>query len=442
MIAPARTGASTGDEIAEIAGSEHVSSSPEALAGIGVPVEPGDEPAWLVRPGSAAEIAELLRLCQRLRIAAIPVGNASRAPRNAPLRDRARVFIDCRRMDHVLHLDETSLVVQVQAGLSGLALERILAPRGLSLGNFPPAALGSTIGGLLAVRTPGKSSPRHGFFEDSVIALSAVLADGKTIHTRVAPRRSSGPDLCRALCGSEGTLGFITAAVLRIRRRPEARFLTAYAVPSFEAGLAAVRLALREEAAPAAIRVYDPGEAAAHLGDTFSGEPDEAVMVAATAGPTDLAACDRDLVASAAEAVGGRALENDVAIVWWRRRTGRSDVAAVMPPTLQVSAPQSRQLAVYRAVLEAAEGRGTGARAHASRFDAHTGVLFFTLFHPGTGEALPAAEAIATRRVCEAAAAGAGADILGQKSGALDRYFERLRARLDPNGIMNPGVLI
>lgn len=442
MITPAKTIDSAGEAIVDIVGGAHVSATPEALAQIGVVTDPGDQPAWLVRPGSAAEIAELLRLCQSLRIAAIPVGNASRAPRTAPLRDRARVFVDCRRMDHVLFLDETSLVVQVQAGLSGLALERILAPRGLSLGDFPPAALGSTIGGLLSVRTPGKSSPRHGFLEDAVIALSAVLADGKTIHTRVAPRRSAGPDLCRALCGSEGTLGFITAAVLRIHRRPEARFLAAHAVPSFEAGLAAVHLALREEAAPAAMRIYDPEEARAHLGEDVGAGPDEAVLVAATAGPTDLAACDRDLVASATAAVGGRPLAEDVAKLWWRRRTGRGDVPAVLLPTMQVSAAQSRQLAVYRAVLGAAEARGTRARAHASRFDAHGGVLFFTLFHPGTGEALSAAEAAAARRTCEAAAAEAGADVLGQKSAALDDYFEKLRTRLDPNRIMNPGVLV
>ena len=109
-----------------------------------------------------------------------------------------------------------SLLVHAQAGLTGLELERILAPRGLSIGDYPPVVLTSSLGGIIAVRTPGKSSARHGFFEDAVVGVSAVLADGRTVHTRVAPRRATGPDLARALCGSEGTIGFITSAVLRI----------------------------------------------------------------------------------------------------------------------------------------------------------------------------------------------------------------------------------
>ena len=100
--------------------------------------------------------------------------------------------------------------------------------------------LTSSLGGILAVRTPGKSSARHGFFEDAVVGVSAVLADGRTVHTRVAPRRATGPDLARALCGSEGTIGFITSAVLRIHPRPESRLVAAYLLPSIDAAVSAV----------------------------------------------------------------------------------------------------------------------------------------------------------------------------------------------------------
>ena len=93
----------------------------------------------------------------------------------------------------MLQLDETSLLVHAEAGLTGLELERILAPRNLSIGDYPPVVLTSSVGGLIAVRTPGKSSARHGFFEEAVVGVSAVLADGRTVHTRVAPRRAIGP---------------------------------------------------------------------------------------------------------------------------------------------------------------------------------------------------------------------------------------------------------
>ena len=421
----------------------------DAEVGAEVEVARGDETqaasaagdAWLVVPGSAVEVAELLALANRERVSVVPVGRGTRAPRppqRAGEAPRPCMFVRSSRLSHVLRLDETSLVAHVQAGLTGIELEKVLAPRRLSLGDYPPAALRSSIGGLLAVRTPGKSSPRHGFIEDAVLGLSAVLADGRTIHTRMAPRRSTGPDLARALCGSEGTLGFITSVYLRIHRRPEARFLAAHALPDLAAALATVHLALREEAAPAALRVYDSAEARAHLGEGVA-RAGEAVVVVATAGSTDLAVCDRDLVASAAQAMGGRALDEQVAQRWWRRRTGRTEGRPLPRPAMQVTASPSRQVAVYRAVRRAAEAAGMGARAHISHFDSDGAVLFFTFTSAGTalaGEALSA-----VRQAAETAASEAGGLLLGDVNRAATTYLEALRAELDPAGIMNPGAL-
>ena len=444
---PAGLGSDLGGALEAIVGPLNVRRPPPALtrrfAVEGAP--PGGEAAYLVQPGSASEVAEILALAGRIAAAVIPVGNGTRAApapvSAAALAGRPRLFIDSRRMCHVLHLDETSLVVHVQAGLTALALERIVAPRGLSLGDFPPQVLGSTIGGLLSVRTPGKSSPRHGFIEEAVLGVSAVLADGRTVHTRVAPRRSSGPDLARLLCGSEGTLGFLTAAVLRLYRRPEARFLAAHALPSFEDALAAVRLALREEAAPAALRVYDAAEARIHLGADVCppGRDEQAILVVATAGPTDLAACDRDLVASAAAAMSGTQLEDRLAELWWKRRTGQGRGAALPVPALQVTASPKRQAAVYRAVRVACAGMNVGLRAHASRFEADGAVLFFTFIGPGDTP-LAGDELAAARPMAEAAASAAGAVLLGSENHDLDVYAAELRRRLDPRGIMNPGV--
>ncbi len=417
-----------GTELVRIVGDANVTDRANALRQIGARPNEGEARAWLIKPGSAAEIAEVVRLAGTHKVAVIPVGNHARAPKAEMLGERPRVFVDIRRMNHVLHLDETSLVAHVQAGLTALALEKILGPRGLSIGDYPPSTLGSTIGGLLAVRTPGKSSSRHGFIEDAVLGVSAVMADGRTIHTRVAPRRSTGPDLARAMCGSEGTLGVITSAVLRIHRRPESRFLASYALPNFSDALAAVRLALREECAPAALRVMDRPSAEAMF-ETAHCEPGEALIVVATAGPTDLAACDRELVTSAVRAVGGRRLDDSIAEVWWRSRLGPSSASDVPLPTFQVSARPSKSAAVYDAVVAAAQQAGVSVEGHASRFDLSGCVMFFTL-----GD-------VDARATIEAAAREAGAYSLGARNAALEPYFAELRATLDPDGIMNPGAL-
>ncbi len=420
-----------------------------------------DEQRWRVSPGSAAEVAEVIRGAGEHGAAVHAIGAGSRSPIGpargdspvvAPVDARPRVVISTRRLDQVLQLDETSLLVHAQAGLTGLELERILAPRNLSIGDYPPVVLTSSLGGIIAVRTPGKSSARHGFLEDAVVGVSAVLADGRSIHTRIAPRRATGPDLARALMGSEGTIGFITSAVLRIHQKPEARLVGAYVLPSMDAAISAVYLALREEAAPSGLRIYDAAEAAIHF-KNFAPLPalptGHVLLCAATAGPTDLAACDRDLITSAVLAEGGSASNTELADLWWRRRhagslTGevsRADspnqpisLAPGPMPSLQVMATPGKLRAVYRAVVDRCTALGAETRAHISRFDADGAVMFFTITKAG-------GVAPETVVIAERAAEAAGAWLLGARATKLDTYLTALRAALDPNGIMNPGTL-
>lgn len=399
----------------------------ELVAAVGSEhVEELDVDHWRVAPGSSAEVAEVIRRAGSHKAAVHPVGGGGRPQRGKG--DRVRVFISTKRLDQVLQLDEMSLLVHAEAGLTGLELERILSPRNLSIGDYPPVVLTSSLGGLIAVRTPGKSSARHGFFEEAVVGVSAVLADGRTVHTRVAPRRATGPDLARALCGSEGTIGFITSAVLRIHAKPEARLVASYILPSIDTAVSAVLLSLREEAAPSGLRIYDAAEAAQHF-PGFSLPAGQALLCAATAGPTDLAACDRDLITSAVLAEGGRTAEITLAETWWRRLHAGEPTPGPSP-SLQVMATPSKLRGVYRAVTEHAVAAGGSARAHISRFDADGAVLFFTITGPD--------ELVAS---AEVAAAGAGGWLLGARATKLDAYLDVLRQTIDPHRIMNPGTL-
>jgi alkyldihydroxyacetonephosphate synthase len=427
------------DELVTAVGPEHV----EDLS------DPTGTGWFRAVPGSAAEVAEVIRRAGALGAALHPVGAGGRPTRvfpgsagrpgsiavdRDPAGARARVFVSTARLDQVLQLDEQSLLVHAQAGLTGLELERILAPRGLSIGDYPPVVLTSSLGGILAVRTPGKSSARHGFFEDAVVGVSAVLADGRTIHTRVAPRRATGPDLARALCGSEGTIGFITSAVLRIHKKPESRLVAAFLLPSIDAAFAAVLFALREEAAPAGMRIYDAAEAARHF-DGLALPAGCALVCAATAGPTDLAACDRDLIASAVVAEGGTITDHALADLWWRRLHAGEPTPGPAP-TLQIMVTPGKLRPVYHAVIADAERLGARGRAHISRFDPDGAVMFFTVERDGA-----TIDDEDTTRAIERAAEQAGGWILGARPHKLDAYLRALRDYLDPGRIMNPGAL-
>lgn len=407
------------ESLMQAVGAEHV----EALTDF-------ERPSFRVVPGSPPEVAEVVRRAGSHGAAIHPVGAGGRPTRvdKDPKGDRSRVFISTSRLDQVMQLDEHSLLVHAQAGITGLELERILAPRGLSIGDYPPVVLTSSLGGILAVRTPGKSSARHGFFEDAVVGVSAVLADGRTIHTRVAPRRATGPDLSRALCGSEGTIGFITSAVLRIHLKPESRLVAAYLLPSFDAAVSAVLFALREEAAPSGLRIYDAAEAARHF-DGLQLPEGHTLLCAATAGPTDLAACDRDLITSAVQAEGGSQTDHALADLWWRRLHAGEPTPGPAP-TLQVMATPGKLRPVYAAVTAEARQLGARARAHVSRFDPDGAVMFFTFEADD-----------ATCAALEKVAETAGAWLLGARATKLDTYLRSLRDALDPQRIMNPGTL-
>jgi FAD/FMN-containing dehydrogenase len=407
-------------ELAAIVGLEYVEQLPEGVR---------------VAPGSAAEVAEMIRRAGRIGAAVYPVGSGGRPSRvGDPHGDRPRLFISTARLDQVLQLDEHSLLVHAQAGLTGLDLERILMPRGLSMGDYPPVVLNSSLGGILAVRTPGKSSARHGFFEEAVVGVSAVLADGRSVHTRVAPRRSTGPDLSRALCGSEGTIGFITSVVLRIHQRPEARLVQSYVLPSVDHAISAIYLALREEVAPSGMRIYDAAEAARHF-DGLALPAAHALLCAATAGPTDLAACDRDLITSAVVAEGGAPSDPGLADLWWRRLHAGEPTPGPTP-TLQIMATPTKLRAVYRSVVAEMQQHAATARAHISRFDPDGAVIFFTLDRDGAP-----AEDDTTVAAAERAAQTAGGWLLGARAGKLDAYLRAMRDVLDPHRIMNPGTL-
>jgi FAD/FMN-containing dehydrogenase len=200
-----------------------------------------DGEAVTVQPGAAAEVTDVLRVARELGASA----GVGRAP----------IGIDLGRMRNVLHLDETSLLVVVQAGLGVGELEELLSERGLTLGPLPPTSRARTVGAMLAAPRPSEASPRMGRFSAACAGIAAVLPDGTELQTRVAPRKATGPDLMHALVGTRGTLGIITAATLRIARRGEARQEAAWALPSLEDAVACARALLVRGGRPADLAV-------------------------------------------------------------------------------------------------------------------------------------------------------------------------------------------
>lgn len=218
---------------------------------------PGEHPPdAIVWPDSTEEVARILEWADGKEIPVIPFGAGSGVcGGTVPI--EGGIVLDLKRMDQLVGIDEESCLVTARAGIIGEILERELGEKGFTLGHFPSSMYCSTLGGWLATRSAGQASTRYGKIEDMVLGLTAVLPGGKVVETRVAPRAATGPDLKQLFIGSEGVLGVITEATLRIHPAPPERVFAGAEFGGVHPGLQAIRALLQKGICPAVVRLYD-----------------------------------------------------------------------------------------------------------------------------------------------------------------------------------------
>jgi alkyldihydroxyacetonephosphate synthase len=164
----------------------------------------------------------------------------------------------------VLAVDTKSCTARIEAGAFGPDLEEQLQAYGLTLGHFPDSFLHSTLGGWIATRSAGMQSDKYGKIEDMVIALRMVTPQG-VLATRIVPKSSNGINVNHLCIGSEGTLGVITEATMRVHPRSESRCTHGYLFLDFEGGIEAMHECVRKECVPSMSRLNDPDKTALSL---------------------------------------------------------------------------------------------------------------------------------------------------------------------------------
>ncbi len=179
---------------------------------------------------------------------------------SSPVSSRPAVIVDLKQMDRIEWIDEVSLVAKVQAGIMGQVLEEDLNAKGYTMGHFPSSIYCSSFGGYLATRAAGQCSTYYGKMEDIVYSIEGVLPDGTFFRTPSAPKLSIGPDWTQTFLGSEGSLAFLTAAIVKIHPVPKTRSFMAWQVASTEEALNGIRLWVQAGYRPAVVRLYDEDE--------------------------------------------------------------------------------------------------------------------------------------------------------------------------------------
>ncbi|MBS01551.1 MAG: FAD-binding oxidoreductase [Gammaproteobacteria bacterium] len=221
--------------------------------------EPPDAVAY---PATEAELEQVLDWCDSNGYVAVPYGGGTTVVGgvSVPAEARGAVTIDMERLDSVLEVDTTSRAARIQAGIFGPDLEDALRPQGFTLRHFPQSFPWSTLGGWIATRSGGHYATNHTHIDDFVESVRMLTPSGWW-ESRRLPGSGAGPSPDRMVLGSEGTLGIITEAWMRIQKRPVFRATAGIAFDSWERASEATRHVAQAKLWPANLRLLDPAEA-------------------------------------------------------------------------------------------------------------------------------------------------------------------------------------
>jgi alkyldihydroxyacetonephosphate synthase len=445
---------------------------------------PEGAPDVVLYPASEDQIDEVLAICVDTAVAVVPFGGGTSVVGGvAPLRGdmNAVVALDLRRLDRLVSLDHQSLTAVVQAGMRGPELERELGRQGLTLGHFPQSFQYVTIGGCVATRSAGQSSTGYGRIDELVLGLRCSTPSGAVVLP-VRPASAAGPDLRQLMVGSEGALGVITEAALRVSAAPQVRHYEGVFFRSFAEGAEAFRHAVQEHAAPDVARLSDEDETRltlalagrsgflARAGTVYLGARGYAQGCLAIVGwegtPDEV---DRRRAAGRLmlQRHGGLTIGLSPGRAWARTRFDgpylRDDLLTlgVMVETLETAAQWSGlahlHSSVKEAIATALAGRGTPALVgcHVSHLYESGASLYFTFLarqeEGSEMEQWEAAKVAASEAIVAAGATITHHHAIGRDHarwlGAEDgprglAALRALKAELDPVGIMNPGKLL
>jgi alkyldihydroxyacetonephosphate synthase len=462
----------------------------------GTPAPDERRPAAIVWPRSVDDVIAILALARDENVAVVPFGAGSGVC-GAIDPNPQTIVLDLKYMADFTIQPESPLI-DVGPGAMGITLEERIQREGFTIGHFPSSILCSTVGGWIAARGAGQCSGKYGKIEDMVAELECVLGTGEVVRM---PRRTHGPDLTPLVIGSEGTLGIITRAKLRLHPQPAARALSAYSFPTTEHGWEAMRELFQAGLRPAVARLYDPIDSAILRQGAVKSSRDPArgtrkrrskrsplgsVLRAALRVPQALNAAieagegnllggaslilifegasdevhpDRDRADAICRAQRGRPLGEGPAHQWLAHRYSvsyrQSPVfrLGAFSDTMEVAASWSKLGALYDDVRTAL-GKHVLVMAHLSHAYPDGCSIYFTFSAVARNDA--AALELYDRAWQDAlsAAIGAGGTLshhhgvgrskaprLGDELGAGVDVIRRLMQSCDPAGILNPGAL-
>jgi alkyldihydroxyacetonephosphate synthase len=425
-------------------------------------------PDLVALPKSEADIEAILDLAGGARVAVIPFGCGSSVVGGIEpaVGDgfAGTVSLDMRHLDRVLEVDSASRAARIQAGVRGPAIEAALKPHGFALRHYPQSFEFSTLGGWIATRSGGHFATLYTHIDDFVESIRTVTPAG-IMESRRLPGSGAGPSPDRMMIGSEGALGIITEAWMRLQGRPRFRADAVFGFPDFFAAARAIRAVAQAGLYPSNLRVIDNDEAGACGVNAY----EESLAVLA------FESADHPVDAWMARAIelmadhGGRRHDDEAAGGRWRTAFIRMPYAreltvpmGLINDTFETAITWERFEAFHAAVRKATEEAlvaATGNTGTVSTRFTHVypdgPAVYYTFNVRGRpGRLIEQWREIKTRASDALIAAGGtithhhavGRDHMpwyrAQRPALFGKALEGAKAALDPKGIMNPGVLV
>ncbi|MGQ9558176.1 MAG: FAD-binding oxidoreductase [Desulfurispora sp.] len=417
-------------------------------------------PAVVVRPSSSQEVAAVVRLAAEENIPIVPRG-AGTGLSGGAVPEKGSIVLDLTAMHRIVEIDTENMLVVVEPGVVTADLHRAVENKGLFYPPDPSSSPVCTLGGNIAECAGGPRGLKYGVTRDYVLGLEVVLASGEIIQCGgKTVKNVSGYDLTRLLVGSEGTLGIITRAFLRLLPRPEGRRTLRADFPEIERAAQAVSAIFSSGILPAALELMDDVTIRCVENYLHCGLPldVEAMLLVEVDGPA--IALDEQIkyIADICTRSGAVRVElprtPSAAEELWRARKAVSPALVQIKPTKiseDATVPRSRIPALVRAIKDIAQRHRLTIAifGHAGDGNLHPNLLV----DKNDPDEMDRAAA-ATAEIFHSALA-LGGTLSGEhgigllKAPYLDRQFgpagvaamQRIKKALDPRGILNPGKI-
>jgi alkyldihydroxyacetonephosphate synthase len=317
--------------LSEIVGAENVIQQQEArvkyandqywyaIAATGAE-QPISKPDVAALPHTPEEVAQIVKLANRLRVPITPWGGGS-GVQGAANADQGGIIVDLRGLKQVRKIDEKSLACVVEAGKICRDFEAELNQQGLSFTHYPASTEWATIGGSIGARGSGVLSTKYGKIEDHILNIEFVTPMGELVHTPSVPRHAAGPELTQLLVGAEGTLGIITAATVKLRALPKKRVFGVVSFKNLSDGIEAGRRIMVTGLRPAVMRLYDQDAASHSLARAVETPLSNPTLVMMFDGEyPELVDAEAKLAMDICQQMHGEILPETIGQTWWEKR--------------------------------------------------------------------------------------------------------------------------